>query len=425
VPAALGLLAVLLFWCWARGFRLAPRLVFTALFAVLPPLVVWTHLFKHYTADIAATLAVVLAVERALQEPDDAHAAWILAGVSVLALGFSFPVAFWMPIVVGVTAVRVRRQTSRAARWRAVLPAIAVFAATAAYLVFWPNVGAGFLQFAYGSAPPAALLDRLRWCVAQCAKVAAAPLLPLPLPIVALGLAVGPVVAVRERGIAALWFPLLLPLVALAGWVGQFPLAEGRFTLFLYPLIFMTFAVGLNAAWDAIPRTSWPSSARAVTSVLAATVLLALAAPSVTAHLEGRDRPREQIAPAIDIMRAAYRDGDGVFVNRLALGGWKYYARERSDEVGTWRRTPDGIEVYVGSDLAFRDDTFDADMRRVFTRRGRVFFVLTHLEAPERAFVLKHAARWGEVKEIHARDGAWTWIVTRRPSAPEPAALGT
>jgi hypothetical protein len=408
VPSLIGWIAVLLYWRWARVFQTGPRLVFTALFAALPPLLTWTHLFKHYTADIAATLAVVLAIENAVGPPPSARRSWLLAAVAVLALGFSFTAAFWVPIVAVVLVIR-----------KAPLPAAAVLAATAAYLWSWPNDGAAFFPFAHGSVPPPGLLDRLTWAVVQCAKVTAAPLLPIPLPVLALGLAAGIVAAVRERQPAGLWHLALLPLVALAGLMGRFPLAEGRFTVFLFPLAFMTLAVGLNALWDKVPRTTWPPPARTVAAVAAALALLAFAIPSVTAHWRGEDRPREQIAPAIEAMRAARREGDRVFVNRLALGGWKYYARDPSDVVGRWRRTSDGIDVYVGSDVSFREDTFSDDMRRVFEGGRRVFFVLTHLDAQEHAFVRKHAVQHGDVRELHAADGAWTWLVT--PPSPSPA----
>lgn len=417
VSVLAALLAVSLFWKWSRFLPLPARCGLTLLFGLLPPLVTYSHLFKHYTADIAATIAVVLALEGFMSTPGAQRRPWCLGIAVAVALGFSFPVYFFVPVAL----VLILRE---GASLRRRLPALALLVVAVTYALAWGNDPATFLPFAPGSVPPPGLAERASWLVVQCGRVVATPLLPIPLFVQSLGLAAGFVHAVKRRQVAGLWSAAVLLEVAGAGALGQFPLAGGRFTVFLFPLVFMTFGLGLVALYEGLVRAlehgGLRGNARRMAAPLAAAALLALAAPGLRAHLEGRDgRPREQIGDAIVALRRVYQEGEGVFVNRLALAGWQWYSGDRSDVVGQWRRAPSGMDVYVGTDERLRDLTFAADMRRVFGAGKRpVFFLLTHLEAEpplreaDATFILRHAARYGEVAQLHAHEGALLWRIT-------------
>jgi hypothetical protein len=87
------------------------------------------------------------------------------------------------------------------------------------------------------------------------------------------------------------------------------------------------------------------------------------------------------------------------------------------------------MDVYVGSDERFRDQSFAQDMTVVFgAGKRRVFFLLSHLETPagretDTAFVRRHVSRFGDVCEVHAEGGALLWRVTPRswPTLPASA----
>jgi len=433
LPAVVGLLGVALFWRWSAFLPAGARLSLTGLFGALPPLLTWTHLFKHYTADIAAALAVTLAMEAFLRAPPEMRRPYRLALLVGLSLGFSFAVFFWVPLVLGLIVWTAWLRRGGASFWGHLRPALVLAALALAYCRFWPNDPSTFLQFAPGSVPPASYAERARWLVLQCGRVVATPLLPIPVAVQAVGLVVGAVVAWKERRSAGLWLFPILALMAVAGALGFFPLAGGRFTVFLFPLVFMTFGLGLRAlstggagmlagrfGADAGP---WATAGLAIMAV-------ALAGPGLHDFLAERDaRPREQIAGAIAALHREYREGDGVFLNRLALAGWQWYAHDRSHVVGVWRRSPSGTEVYVGRGELFHDETFAEDLRRVFAAgKRRVFFLLAHLEVlpgreADRAFVRRHLSPLGDVEEVHDAGGALLWRVTPRGS-PKPPAPG-
>ena len=416
LPALLGLLSLVLFWKWSEFLPPATRIGLTGLFGALPPLLTWTHLFKHYTADIAATLVVALAAEAFVSAPLEHRRPYRLALVVLVALGFSFPVFFWVPVAFFlIVGSGVRRRGAVPTRGD-LRPALVLLVGALAFLRFWPNDPATFLQFAPGSVPPVSWAARVPWLVLQCGSVVTNPLRPIPLALQAVGLAVGGFIAWKGRRLAGLWLFPILALMAAAGVLGRFPLAGGRFTVFVFPLAFMTFGLGLHAIAEGGARaleSRFGVRARGWAPAGLVLAAFALAVPGLRAFVAERDdRPREQVQGALAVLKKEYAEGDGVFVNRLALAGWQWYAGDRSREVGAWRRSPSGIEVYVGRDERFREQSFAEDMRRVFGgEKRRVFFLLTHLEAaPGRetdlAFVRRHVAPFGDVEELHASGGA-------------------
>ncbi|MBM4285566.1 MAG: hypothetical protein FJ128_10000 [Deltaproteobacteria bacterium] len=323
---AFGVGAVFLAWPLARALATpaAAWLTLTAM-AASPVMVYFSKELKQYSGDAFFAALVFVLTERLLDRA--APGRWpALAAAGVLALGFSHPAVFILPVVLGAIwilrpALR-RRTAALAACWGVVF--------LAAYLLYFrqqanPELISYWVQdFPDFSGPLALLL----WL-----KAALARYLTFFLgewghvwggPAVIIGLA-----AAWRRGrgrlTAYLLGPLALALAAAA--LHRYPFMAhfggNRLMLFSAPLLYLTVALGVATLLGWL----WQGRSRLAAALAAGLILAALNPLKVIRENYRTTINRGEIQPLVAHLESRLEPRDLVYIYYYAIYPFRYYFR--------------------------------------------------------------------------------------------------
>ena len=423
LPLAASVAAVPLGYLVARRVRGRAAGVAAAFcFACYPAVVFHGQELKQYSVDVLCVLVLLWLVARTVEEPEK-RARWALvAAAMALAPGFSYPAALVVPGLALGLLVACRTRQARVL-WAAA-HAVAAVAALAWYVAVIGPQRARPLTTAYWAASfaPRGSELLLPWALAQLRAVVDY-VLGRPLWLVVPALLVGYLSTPRWVRVAAL---VTVAVVIAAAALEVYPLAGGRTSLFLAPLLYVPLAAAV--AWvaslgaTASPGAPKPSSARAPTGagrrVLGGLALIAavgLAAFPARGSLRARaGLVVEETAPLVAWLAAERRAGRpclrllrrGAGISLLSSGarradharrlasrrrhgvreGAHAVARTRRARVAPLRaRVPDARRA-VGARRVARDDApLRSRARGASDRRGVAPPLRGHARAGERA----------------------------------------
>lgn len=408
VPAAMGLLAVLLFGILAaRLFSKRYAIIATALFALAPLAASFSRTLKQYSAEVAATTAILLFLVIYLQRASRGNF-WLLVGVIVLGLLFAYPVAFLLPGAVLVVFFSPNFEDaslpeSNRGLGRSLHRAVLLASVTAGTLVF------EYLFFLRPNAQASSLLRTL-WGIHNGSKSVVQIIgmhfylllqyLPLPDRLLQKTTLVGAAVAglvligfviayIRYREGERIWlavqFFCLLPCLGLvsADALKIYPMVE-RTSLFLLPLVVVLLVscgqVTLDFVLGKFPG-EWPKKLWDV--VLVGASLLVLWYGVRNNSLYWIHQPIEDLQGSVSYLQQNARASDIVWVHASTAEGFKFYARvlgwkdapAKFGNVG-WPCCPRGVANVgqLSTEKAVRED-FGRGIPETFS--GRVWLLYT------------------------------------------------
>jgi hypothetical protein len=243
-PFLCSLAAIVAFYFLARRWLSGVSAVLAcAMFAFAPDLIRYAVEVKQYGSDVLFVMLVVLFATRYYDRGTvGAAAAW--AGVGIVAMWCSHAAA----LTVFATAAVVLALEIRARRRLLLALAVSACFALSAAVEFVTNLRAvskvAALQayWAPGLRPRSSTLDvTMRWLHRDLVRLASDPL-HLAFPLAALtAVAIGAIVLVARRGLAALVVVAPIAAAVIAALARKYPL-EGRLSLYLVPLAFIALA---------------------------------------------------------------------------------------------------------------------------------------------------------------------------------------
>ena len=326
VPLLAALGALVVFWRLSSRMLGAPGTILAvAMFAISEPLIYYASETKQYSVDVlvAVTLWWTFTAIKARLD-DDRPAAWALVAIlGAAAIWISHPAIF---VLGGVSIPAVWHSLRRNARRSLVLrtAACAIWGVSflALYVLFL-RVASVKVYAAYWRGAEAPLLPRgvddLTRYIDFVTMLGALPLSRRVFQLVLLGALVGVVALWRRRQRQLAWFAGAFALVWVASALAKYPVTE-RLWLFLAPAVIVLVAAGAEDIWDRTRQTL------PVLGPIFACLLLAH--PALTAaHAALRPRGREEIRPLLEHARAHYREGDVLYLYRMAEPAALYYAR--------------------------------------------------------------------------------------------------
>ena len=355
VPFLAGIGTLLFGWLLARRW-LGPEggLVALGLLAVCDPLVSYSAEAKQYGLDTLASVVLLWAATRVLQERRRNDLV-LLACLGSVLIWFSHPSVFVLAGVFAMLVVRAVRDSDRGA----ILGLAAVASGwTASFLLCEAlslrrlAVNRFFLEFwAPSFVPPVAELpwfaNRLAGKFAAFLDVSPSP----PLLLVWFGVGVIACAALRLPFAVAAFVPLLAAGCASAA--SLYPLSE-RLLMFLVPIALFVLAEGL----DFVRRLAGRRLPGAGALVLAAAFVF----PAWQSLHELRSpRVIQDFKPLFEELRGRARPDDWIYVSHLASYPWHYYA-------GRYGFNGD---IEVPRDYADPQRVLEPTERRLFQAPGR------------------------------------------------------
>jgi len=366
-PFACALASVLLFTAVARrALRPWTALLGAAIFSLLPLLISWTASVKQYSTDVAASLVVVLAALRLVEDRLRPRDVALAAAAGVVVPWFSHPAAF---VVAGCGAaaagVRLMRRDRRA------------LGAAAAVVLLWAVSAGGAVLLARSL-----LTDGTRDYMARFWD----PALPdvETLALVALGAVL---LAFRGARIAAvLLAPVALTLAAAAAHAYPF---SGRAVLFLVPVFVLAAAEAIALLVDGAARLGAP---RAIAAAVLVATLLAAFATNLPVY------EREEVRPVLRRLGGRLEPGDALYVLYGARRSFLFYGPRAGIAVSRARLG----ECHRGDRRAY--------LRELDAYRGspRVWVLIAHPAArlAEAPVIRGYLERIGTRRETIAETGA-------------------
>lgn len=318
VPLLCGTVSVVLFWTLCRRWLgpMSAALAF-ATFALSPTLIFYSSELKQYSADVLATLAVLLASTAVLQAPERMHR-WLCLGVMGGAfLWFSFPLVFVLAALgaaLGAWRIAARDRRGLAGAGLAATCWLAGFAG-----IYWvqlrhfasdPNWKA-LWQDTFMPFPPRSLAD-FAWLASKYFDIAQNPVGLSFAGLAGFAWLLGLMSLSRRRPMHAVMLYLPILAVLLASGLRIYP-CSGRVVLFFAPLVILTIAEGVRRVALVIPTAG----------VLLAGMLLAHPIGKAARHVAlgtAYANPlfwnyrREEAKPALAFIRARWQPGDMVYL---------------------------------------------------------------------------------------------------------------
>jgi len=377
VPLVAGLVALGLFWRFAKGMLAGPSLAAgLLLFAAADQLIYFSSELKQYSTDVTVGLLIAIFIVSVLKNGFNRGNFVGLAFCFGLGIWFSHSALFFLSaggILFLVFAVR----RHIPAFWLPLLALALIFGAS-----FWANYKLSlrslassrdfldFWQYAFMPFPPRSPAD-LKWFGLTFLRIFRNPggfpvyLIPVAGAFFILGL-------IRTAGNKAreFWILILPAAIALlASGFHKYPF-DGRLMLFIMPALIILIAAGVEAI---IIDGQFPAPAigRALALIMIAPIL-ALASYRLIAP-----RQPEELRPVMQYLRSEYRTGDVIYLYYGAVNGYDYYSRQLDFH------PPDPIRGVEARD-----------------QWDKYYAVLKALRPVPRAWIVfSHIANWGGVDE--------------------------
>lgn len=366
LPVLAAISALFVFWrLISKILAAAGTIMAVAIFAISEPLIIYAAEAKQYSVDVV--IAVILwwsfTTAKARLDDDDLGA-WVLVTLlGAMAIWISHPAVF----VVGGISVHWLWLSLRRATWKSLmLRAGATLTWVASFVALYiislrfatPKLH-GYWRGAEAPLVPLTVQDLTKYLDAA-SLVSSLPMGRRVFQLVMLGAVVGVIALWRRHHRQHWWFAGTLALVWLASSLGQYPLTI-RLWLFFAPAMILLVAAGVEEVWRRTQQT-FPMLAPILACLILAHPALA------AAHTALRPREHEEIRPLLQHVRAHYRDGDLLYLYRLAKVASLYYAKRGLVFPG---------EVVIGMKSADRYQS-EADVETLQGHR-RVWVLFSHV----------------------------------------------
>jgi hypothetical protein len=423
LPLAFAILTLPLAYRLGRELQgMMGGLLATLLVVAQPEFVDYAKQLKEYSADTAATLAIVWLGLRWLRRPSRANS-WALTLVAALAPGFAHPALLVNGALLGALAIAAWQRRSREA-WRSLLRVATPIAA--ASLGFWlfaeRYTNPALYQYWAGAFLPLAPAALPLAFSRTLALLSPGPVLARVLAAVALGTAVA--LAVQRR-FAALTLVALLPVEAIvAAMLGRYPFGDARTGSYLTVLLLVAAGAGIGHLAGRLGRQSRPMAGLVVLGLV---LWWGAKVPVATLGVFG---PREDVGPLIRYQVAHRQPGDLVAVYYASIFAYAYYGDEPYQLVPIAGDTIGFTLDFDRPDVALilphrgQDAAYDAEVRQIVARAGagRIWLVLSHIYGDEGTYLPDQFARTDRlVQRWTAPNAELVLLAPPGPAADQPS----
>ena len=399
-PFLAGCLALLCFWWLARQLLQPLGALFSLLlFSVSAYVISYAAQVKQYGVDAAVSLLLYLLGMRLLRKEPAKWDVWLLGALGALAVWCSHPAVFTLAGLGLVLIFAAFRKNDR--RLAVIYVLIALFWVlnfTALYLIQYRSLAAnpyltGFWADFFmplSITAPAWTLDKL------------SGLFNIPggitgwLPTLAmLILFLGGLVSLFLRERRWVWmFVISLVLTLAASALQKYPFG-GRMGLFALPALLICAGEGL----DVLVRVFGSRKLLGTAAALLLGGLLVYAPLTLAIDQALSPKMTENIAPTMAYLQANYHPGDGIYLYRMSIPAYRYYAPKYK---------LDTAPVLNGADLHLDRQGYAAEVKQLAGNK-RVWFLFSHLTDPEyvqdRDAILASADQLGARKREFSQPG--------------------
>jgi len=402
LPFLAGCLALPVFWVLARQLVKPVGALFALLLLAVSGYVIsYAAQVKQYELDMTIALLLYLFSMRLLRAapcakcPVGGKDVWLLAGLGALAIWCSHPAVF---VLAGIGSVLIAQAWLKKDRRQALLYGLAAgfwmlnFAAL--YLIQYRGLASnsyltGFWADYFmplSAAAPAWAFDSLAGLFVIPGGLQGGWPSFAMLALFLIGLVSLFWRDTRSGPVCTLWvggwvwmFAISLALTLAASSLQKYPFG-GRMGLFALPGLLICAGEGLETLRVAATRTA-PRESAAFTAKLhlgtAAALLLAgvLAYGPSTLAVDQAIAPKmtENIAPTMAYLQANYRPGDGIYLYRMAIPAFRYYAPK-------YKFTD--APVVNGTDLHLDRQNYAAEVKKLAGNQ-RAWLLFSHMTDPE------------------------------------------
>ena len=350
--------------------------------------------FRPQSFDLFFTVLVLLAGRQVLNRDWATVAIASFAAVSIVALWFSYAVAFVVAgsgaalVLLAITSAQVRARLQMTVAFAAVMGFFFVL-----YLLhIRPSIGGDLYTANTAAYAPVVAVAKAQWWwwILAVTGYFEFPLGFRGLFIVPMGgIIAGVAVCLsdkRYRPVAAIFgAPIILVLAASS--LGMYPIATGlhevkaRFVLFTVPIALIFIAVGISRVCQMVGKIK----------IFAYLIVASLLISSFAGALSGPRFPAQEMRPLVQYLEQHIQAGDSVYVFHASVPAFRFYTRH------------DPIEAVFGHSL--RRSNVQRDLQRV-RKAGRLWVVVSHAFGGERRAIRKTLNTMGERKKVHRWPGA-------------------
>lgn len=392
-PLLVGLLSLWLFYLLLKRTANGAGLLITlALFALNPRLVYYSSEVKQYIVDVAVTLSLLLIAAPLFKlSPRKKDFIWLTVA-GVIALWFSHPGLFVLAgIGLALVIMYLMRRDYTSLRFIIVVGTLWVLNIAFLYLLILKDLSqnAYMREYWLGAFLPMPPWSDAGWfsrsISANIGSQFGMPYLPL---LAFLLMLVGWAVLFRRQREYAAAFACILLVALTASALQLYPLME-RMTLFLVPVGLLLLGQTIGAIQGKLRKHSFTA---ALTVVLLAGYLIY---GPLIASAQSFIAPKyfEHIRPAMEQLRASWKDGDALYVSNGALPAFRFYAPFYGLE---------NIPYEYGQREDYRDPQNLLSPFESFAGRPRVWVLLSHVyergDFSEKDFILNYLNQTGEKK---------------------------
>jgi len=334
-----------------------------ALFASNINLIYYSAETKQYMGDVAATLVLILLLDRQLSRAFSHREIMFFSFVNIAILWFSHSAVFVVASVGIVLVLHYAREKNKQALSFALLNL--ALSGVSAGLLYWfhlrplsaSNFLRSFWEEAFMPLPPG-----IQWFGAIWESILGNPLgldiFPLGFFLLFLG---GIVFLWQRNGQFALALILTFLATFLAGALQKYPLAE-RMLLFSTPIFFLLFGAGL----DALSSLIKPKKLSFSITLLLAVYLLYSPFSASFAKLKN-PLYREHIRPSMEYIKDHLKEDDQIYIYYYAEPAFLFYLPKYHLEE---------INYFIGGEHQENPDNYLKEINKL---EGRVWFLFTHV----------------------------------------------
>lgn len=395
-----GCLALFVLWRVARQITGPVGVLFALLiFASSRHLIYYGVQVKQYAVDVLITLLLYLLGLALWNGELSKRKYWLAAILGGISIWMSHPAVFTLG---GVGTVLIAAAAWKK-DWRKVLTfsSVAFFWALnflALYILQYRNLAANSFLTGFwaeffmplNSTAPEWALDRLAGLFYNPGGVA----LDIPSIVLLVLFGLGMLSLLLRKNPWVSMFLLSLVFTLAASGLGKYPFG-GRLGMFAVPglLICVGEAVELPRRWLA----AWPAPGLALSVLLVG--ILTYNSLAFALELTTRPKMQENIAPTMAFLQANYRPGDVIYLYRMAIPAFRYYAP---------RYGLGSVPYMNGADHHLDRSGYQAELDQLAGNK-RVWLLFSHLTDPEyvndRDFILAYANQIGDRKREFSDPG--------------------